>query len=90
MDDPHVALDDDPERHEKIKRWYTEKIGDKGISPMTTDKRPMQKAIDDVLNWATEKIDEGGSNFPGMTYEDGVYAAIQWMSGFTDERPDAE
>ena len=48
--------------------------------------RPTQDEIDEVLNQCMEQADEGGSRFPGMTYEQGVEAAIRWMQG-TDENP---
>lgn len=43
--------------------------------------------IDDVLNKAIEKVDEGASSWPGMTYEEGVYNAIQWILGDSDSHP---
>lgn len=50
---------------------------------------PTQKEIDAVLNWCGESIETGKSHFHGMTYEDGVQAAINWMQG-NGERPDQE
>lgn len=46
-----------------------------------------QDQIDDILNECSELIDEGTSKFPGMTYEQGVEAAIRWMSGDEDTSP---
>lgn len=46
-----------------------------------------QEEVDQVLNWASEGID-GGSKYPGMSYEEGVRAAVDWLTGFTDDRPD--
>lgn len=44
--------------------------------------------IDDVLG---KTIDEGGgSRWPGMSYEQGVEAALLWVTGQTDENPMAE
>lgn len=41
--------------------------------------------IDGVLG---ETIDEGrGSRWPGMSYEQGVEAALLWVTGQTDENP---
>lgn len=40
---------------------------------------PTQKQIDAVLNWCDEAEDEGRSHYPGMTYEQGVAAAIRWL-----------
>lgn len=41
---------------------------------------PTQKEIDDTLDLCGESRDNG-SKYPGMTYEDGVDAAIRWMQG---------
>lgn len=30
---------------------------------------------------------EGGSKYPGMSYEEGVLAAFDWLLGDTDEKP---
>jgi len=48
-----------------------------------------QKEIDEVMNWASEGIDEG-SKFHGMSYEEGIRDAIDWITGFTDDRPDGK
>lgn len=37
-----------------------------------------QEEIDDVLNTCAEALDSG-SKFPGMSYEEGVEAAIRWL-----------
>lgn len=50
---------------------------------------PNENEINEVLNWCMD-ADEHGSNFPGMSYEQGAQAAIQWMSGDTDTRPDED
>jgi len=42
---------------------------------------PSEEMIDDVLNQCSEAADEGRSKFPGMTYEQGVEAALQWTRG---------
>lgn len=47
--------------------------------------RPKQEEIDEQLNKAADATDEGRSNWPGMTYEEGVAAAIRWMIG--DDTP---
>jgi hypothetical protein len=41
--------------------------------------------IDQQLNAAMES--DGGSKFPGMTYEQGVAAGIDWLTGNTDDKP---
>jgi hypothetical protein len=43
--------------------------------------RPTESEIDDVLNQCMETADNGGSKFPGMSYEQGVQAALEWMRG---------
>lgn len=48
---------------------------------MTT---PDEDQIDDVLNECMERIDDGDSKYPGMSYEQGVEAAIRWMQGDGD------
>lgn len=45
------------------------------------------KEVDRILNWCVEAEDEV-SNFPGMSYEQGVQAGIQWITGDTDDSPD--
>lgn len=35
--------------------------------------------INAVLNRCAEQEDKGGSAFPGMTYEQGIKEAIEWM-----------
>ena len=42
---------------------------------------PDQDAINDVLNECAEQEAAGRSRWPGMTYEQGVDAAIRWMQG---------
>ncbi len=43
--------------------------------------------IDDVLNKCADAEDEGRSQYPGMTYEQGVRIGIEWLLGVTDESP---
>ncbi len=42
--------------------------------------KPSQTEIDDVLNRCAESADSGCSTYPGMSYEDGVEAAIRWIT----------
>lgn len=35
--------------------------------------------IDDVLNDANDSVDEGTSRWPGMSYEQGVAATLNWL-----------
>ena len=43
--------------------------------------------IDDVKNRIMEQMDKGGSKFHGMTYEEGLDAAIRWLFGETEDDP---
>jgi len=40
-----------------------------------------QQAIDDLINKVVAQENEGGSKFPGMTYEQGIKATIEWLEG---------
>jgi hypothetical protein len=46
-----------------------------------------EEEIDDVLERVTDLINEGRTKYPGMTYEQGVEAAIRWMTGDWEENP---
>ena len=35
--------------------------------------------VDDLLNQCSEMIDDGDSNYPGKTYEEGVADGIKWL-----------
>lgn len=39
------------------------------------------------LDLAEDQNMEGNSQWPGMTYEQGVAATLRWISGDSDERP---
>lgn len=52
------------------------------------NNRP-QNEIDEVMNWASEGVD-AGSKYPGMSYEEGIRDAIDWITGLTDDRPDGK
>lgn len=43
--------------------------------------------IDNVLNMAVAWEDHGGSAVRGMTYEQGVIAAIRWITGDSEDSP---
>ena len=45
-----------------------------------------QSEIFDVLDKCAEGF-ENGSAYPGMSYEEGVRAGIEWLIGDTDENP---
>ena len=43
--------------------------------------------IDELLNMCSEKESEGGSKFPGMIYEQGIQAAINWLTCEDEPHP---
>lgn len=43
--------------------------------------------IDAVRNRVSEQENAGGSAWPGMTYEQGVEAALAWVTGEQDTNP---
>ncbi|HEY5785231.1 MAG TPA: hypothetical protein VIT65_10680 [Microlunatus sp.] len=43
--------------------------------------------IDDQSAKAGDSISEGMSRWPGMTYEEGVDAALRWVTGDSDDAP---
>jgi len=43
--------------------------------------------INDLLNEAALNVDAGTPKFPGMSYEEGVQAAINWLTGADDSNP---
>lgn len=43
--------------------------------------------IDELLNMCSERENEGGSKFPGMTYEQGILAAINWLTWENEPHP---
>ena len=51
--------------------------------------KPTQDEIDEVLNQCAEAADSGESKFWGMSYEQGVEAAIRWLTE-GDQNPMAE
>lgn len=42
-------------------------------------EKPTKEQLEDVINKCTDLDNE--SMYPGMTYEQGVKAAIDWMTG---------
>lgn len=46
-----------------------------------------QEAIDELLNKCIEASDSGKSKFPGMKYEEGVQAAVEWLTGQREDSP---
>lgn len=45
------------------------------------------EAIDNVLNLASEQEEKGSTQWSGMTYEQGVKAAILWIVGDSRDNP---
>lgn len=43
--------------------------------------------IDDLLNKCMESEESGSSKYPGMTFEQGIREAIDWITGQTNEPP---
>lgn len=43
--------------------------------------------INNLIGQCAEQSGKGGSRFPGMTYEDGIRAAIDWITGDVDDAP---
>jgi hypothetical protein len=48
---------------------------------------PSDEEIYDALNKCVEAANNGTSIYPGMNYEDGVKAAIEWLIGDTKDKP---
>lgn len=45
-----------------------------------------EEEINDQLCAAVEAMDQG-SKYPGMSYEEGVKYALEWVLGYSDEKP---
>ena len=43
---------------------------------------PTETEIDNVLNECMEKEELGETKYPGMTYEQGIKAALEWAQGY--------
>ena len=48
---------------------------------------PSDEAVAQVVADCLDQTDKGGSRFFGMSYEDGVIAALDWVKGNTDDHP---
>jgi len=46
--------------------------------------------VDALIEWAAHKINQGKSTYPGMSYEEGVRAATEWLIGETDDHPNGK
>lgn len=60
-----------------------------GFPKFETNDEITEDDIDRVIDWC-HKGREYGSHYRGMSYEDGVIAAIDWLTGNVEEAPDAE
>lgn len=49
-----------------------------------------EKEINEIIDWAARAEASGRSNFPGMSYEEGVRAALEWVTGQSDDKPNDE
>ena len=49
--------------------------------------KPTQTQIDELLDRCFIAESEGTSLYPGMTYEQGVHAAIEWILGYSLNHP---
>lgn len=43
--------------------------------------------IEEMINLATERINSGENCMNGMTYEEGVKTALEWVLGEIEEEP---
>jgi hypothetical protein len=43
--------------------------------------------IEEIQFQADELVEQGRTKVPGMSYEEGVTAALQWALGDSDENP---
>lgn len=46
-----------------------------------------EKEIWDLLNQCAEVEETGSSNYPGMSYEQGIKVAIEWIIGDVKDHP---
>lgn len=43
--------------------------------------------IDELLNQCADSEENGTSKYPGMTYEQGIQAAIRWLTEQDESQP---
>jgi hypothetical protein len=46
-----------------------------------------RKEIEEQIGKTIPSIEKGGSDVPGMTYEEGVDNALRWVLGDSDDEP---
>lgn len=49
-------------------------------------KQPDEK-INTLLNRCAESEETGESKYPGMTFEQGIKMAIEWLTGLSPDHP---
>ena len=54
---------------------------------MAMEIKRSEDEVWELLNKVGEKINEGGSKYRGMTYEQGIEAAIMWVTGDWEDHP---
>jgi hypothetical protein len=54
---------------------------------MTNPNVRTEEEIEDLLATAYEVKDEGGSRYPGMSFEDGITETLEWIKGDREENP---
>lgn len=47
-----------------------------------SNELPTKEEINAASDWCRDTEETGESNYPGMTYEQGVLAALDWMQGY--------
>ena len=56
---------------------------------LTTNPNVTDTDISRVINWCHEGRNQG-TRYSGMTYEDGILAALDWLTGAIEEAPDED
>lgn len=53
---------------------------------MTVELKRTEAEINEQLDRATHGVEEG-TQYSGMSYEEGVRETIQWLLGYTNDKP---
>ena len=53
---------------------------------MTVELKRTEAEINEQLDRATHGVEEG-TQYLGMSYEEGVRETIQWLLGYTNDKP---
>jgi len=48
---------------------------------------PTDSEIDDTISKCFDEMESGSTRYPGLTYEEGVLAALDWAFGTSDDNP---